>query len=518
MLSIARSRRLIIPAHILFLATNGLGIFLSIIYDAKTPDLYPNNSHHKMGWAITWIAVAWAAMSIIVVFTRPSHSGYQPISDQAMAEHHRLHADTPQSPNFRDYRWSRDSGQGTEPNTASLASSSRSNSWNETDDNFPIRKHYRDDSQATSAPDWEQDHADEKQSFLGGATRTDRFFSNKIAKLSLGSRALKIINVLQTMIERTVLVLGFVAITTGLVAYGGTARGHHIFNTLAHLIKGGIFFVYGFLTFGRWLGCFADFGWAWNIKPGAEVVGKRKARMPSAEATESFVIFLYGASNVFLEHLTAWGKAWSAMDLEHISITIMFFGGGLLGMLIESDALRRLMTVSLSPPALTLPRTSERWAEPKQTTSHPLNPMPALVIFLLGLMMSSHTQHSPVSAAIHKQWGLLFSGFSLSRVLTYLTMYLKPPTSYVASRPPTEVIASFCLVAGGVIFMASNADTVHALEAYELDAMFVFTVVMGLASLLLAWTVLVIAVKNWAVQREQRRLGDAPGPVEISAA
>lgn len=57
--------------------------------------------------------------------------------------------------------------------------------------------------------------------------------------------------------------------------------------------------------------------------------------MPSAEFVESFVIFFYGASNVFLEHLAAWGHAWSAQDLEHVSITIMFLGGGLCGMLIE---------------------------------------------------------------------------------------------------------------------------------------------------------------------------------------
>jgi hypothetical protein len=51
--------------------------------------------------------------------------------------------------------------------------------------------------------------------------------------------------------------------------------------------------------------------------------------MPSAEFTESFVIWLYGASNVFLEHLGAWGGQWDPQDFEHVSISIMFFGGGL---------------------------------------------------------------------------------------------------------------------------------------------------------------------------------------------
>lgn len=77
------------------------------------------------------------------------------------------------------------------------------------------------------------------------------------------------------------------------------------------------------------MGCFGDLGWSWNIKPGPEVVGRIKSRVPTAEFTESFVIWLYGASNVFLEHLAAWGGTWTAQDLEHISISIMFFGGGL---------------------------------------------------------------------------------------------------------------------------------------------------------------------------------------------
>lgn len=65
------------------------------------------------------------------------------------------------------------------------------------------------------------------------------------------------------------------------------------------------------------------------MKPPAEVVGTRKAKVPSPEFVESFVIWLYGASNMFLEHLSNWGEPWSARDLEHLSITFLFFGGGL---------------------------------------------------------------------------------------------------------------------------------------------------------------------------------------------
>ena len=98
---------------------------------------------------------------------------------------------------------------------------------------------------------------------------------------------------------------------------------------MAHFVKGGIFVWYGLLTLGRWTGSFADFGWAWNVKPPKSLVGRVRAAVPSAEFVESLVIFTYGATNVFMEHLAAWGEAWTAQDLEHVSISVMFFGGGL---------------------------------------------------------------------------------------------------------------------------------------------------------------------------------------------
>jgi hypothetical protein len=65
------------------------------------------------------------------------------------------------------------------------------------------------------------------------------------------------------------------------------------------------------------------------MKPPKEIVGRWPAIMPSVEFLESAVICFYGASNVWLEHLSNSGREWSSADLEHVSITIMFFGGGL---------------------------------------------------------------------------------------------------------------------------------------------------------------------------------------------
>lgn len=217
---------------------------------------------------------------------------------------------------------------------------------------------------------------------------------------------------------------------------------------------------------------------------------------------ESFLIFFYGSTNVFLEHLAAWGGEWSAQDLEHISITIMFFGGGLCGMLIESSRVRDLLnTVQQLPASHTYHSDA---TEPPKSYRFSMNPIPALIVLLLGMMMSSHHQESMVSTMIHNQWGALLIGAAFARALTYIIFYLAPPTSMLPGRPPSELITAFCLMAGGFIFMVSAKDTVSSMELYGLDAMFVFTVTMGLITFLMAWIIVVIAIKGWAIRKENR--------------
>lgn len=58
---------------------------------------------------------------------------------------------------------------------------------------------------------------------------------------------------------------------------------------------------------------------------------------------------------------------------------------------------------------------------------------------------------------------------------------------------------------GGIyLTFLQSRDTVASMEYNNLDAMFVFTVTMGLVSFLMAWIILTVAVKGWALQRERR--------------
>jgi hypothetical protein len=93
--------------------------------------------------------------------------------------------------------------------------------------------------------------------------------------------------------------------------------------------------------------------------------------------------------------------------------------------------------------------------EEQETSGVSFNPMPLLMIFLLGIMMGGHKQEQMVSTMVYKQWGNLLSGAAMARAMTYITMYIKPLTSHLPARPPSELVGAFCLMSGGLIFMSS---------------------------------------------------------------
>ncbi|KAK5126468.1 hypothetical protein LTR85_010704 [Meristemomyces frigidus] len=506
-LSTARSRYHL-PSQAVFHVVNGVGLFAGFVYNHATPDLYAKNSHHPIGWVVTAVTMVWTVASLYTAYcehksTGASSAPAQSIMSRARTQYDRLRNYSDQTPP----RMSRDSGVGS-----SRQSSSESIYQKPEGPPLPeLDEEQRED-------DGEEEP--ERRGFLGSA-KVDRLLSRHVRRFATPS-IFRAVRFTQVVLEKLLLLLGFLAFTTGFVVFGGIARGWQVLSILAHFIKGGMFFWYGLLTLGRWMGAFTEFGWAWNIRPDYPLVSRWKSRIPSAEFTESFVFFLYGASNVFLEHLS--GGEWSPQDFEHLSITILFFGGGLLGMLIESPWAREMMNTTViqqhdrdveltgttrsaaGTAADTDEPTDQLWQEPV-TYKLPMNPMPGLVVMLLGILMAAHTQNSMVSTMMHSQWGTLFFAFAVARAVTYVILYLKPPISHYPARPPSELVSSFCLTSGGLMFMVSAHDTVWAIESNGLDAMTIFTVMLGLTGVILAWEVVVFSIKGWAVRKERAAAG-----------
>lgn len=73
------------------------------------------------------------------------------------------------------------------------------------------------------------------------------------------------------------------------------------------------------MTFARFLGLFAEYGWAWNKAPSGVPY--------TAEFVESLVIFVYGISNTWMERFGASpGDPYTTKQIQHISIAVSLAG------------------------------------------------------------------------------------------------------------------------------------------------------------------------------------------------
>ena len=125
-------------------------------------------------------------------------------------------------------------------------------------------------------------------------------------------------------------------------------------------------------------------GWAWNRAP--------SGRHVSAEFVESFVIFLYGVTNTWMERFgVKSGDPYTTKQIQHISIAVMFWFAGLVGMGLESRRLRRWLA-AISTASLKASRRNSRAVTEPASYGGSFNPFPALVIGVTGAAMSAHFQ------------------------------------------------------------------------------------------------------------------------------
>ncbi|KAJ7507659.1 cytoplasmic protein [Mycena galericulata] len=290
--------------------------------------------------------------------------------------------------------------------------------------------------------------------------------------------------------EKALVFAGFGLFLTGIVIYTGGCRGAYINGCLAHLIKGGIFWSYGLITFGRYLGWCSELGWSWNRAP--------SPGYPTAEFVESFLIFLYGATNTWMERFGANpGDPFTTKQIQHIGIAVMFWFAGLVGMAVESKSIRKWLA------ALAVDN-SETVAEPPSYTSS-FNPFPALVIGVTGSVMAAHFQTYLFQVQIHSLWGNLLLAFAILRWLTYFFLWVAPPRSTLPSRPPTEALGSFFLACGGISFMFSTEEVTFAAMRRGRDDIMMFAVAaVSITCIAFCWTICIVAFQGWLKARAKR--------------
>lgn len=187
---------------------NAISLVCAVFYNANTPDLYPNNAHHKIGWVITWVVSAHIFVSLIgrlsdiyrgtAQSTGAENRTFLPFSRRVS-----WHSDY-----FAANRSSNDSGQGTERNTSSLRSSSTSSLHEDDIESGHRHKEY----------DNQDDEADFETLPLSEPNHASRF--SKTILLLASSKVWQYINIGYKVVDRILLPFAFIAFATGIITFG----------------------------------------------------------------------------------------------------------------------------------------------------------------------------------------------------------------------------------------------------------------------------------------------------------
>lgn len=299
----------------------------------------------------------------------------------------------------------------------------------------------------------------------------------------------------------------FVYLSTGLAVGNLLGKEKRIFNLLAHWIKGGVFISFGVVSLARYCGFGAKRGFAWN----KIVIFKNQVDSNSLwfklvprggitmEFFESSLIAFYGCTNVFLEHLANPGGKWEAKDLQHVSIAFMYIGCGFCGILAEIKLSEWRYNHVLKHTNI------EPGVIHSGYPGYSPNPFPAFTIFWTGILMSQHAQASATSTTIHVQWGSLLSYGSFFRIFTFILLMLVPNQNLDPSRPFTELITSFCMLCGGLVFMESTDQVVEAMEYRGFTPMFTFNLSVGFVAIFMALEMALFMWKDWLKARMDNR-------------
>lgn len=543
-------------------------LFMSQLYKALTPQLYPDNSHKGLGYAIFWISILvlggdvfrllkriiarlctstkkMTFKAFIQAVTSSGRQG-QGIDYSALGEEALLSAgqdrrdDSCESVSHRVHFAHLHDDDGKLNRSSSTSSSSRKTSTDMpspastlcdtprtsllAEPLFPWKFHMHHKGERSSLN--EQDRVATWRRF-DELHQVDERGAAVVTGMKKGQSVQQILQSLlrysHVTVARSLPVLSFVAAYTGLAVYTGSCRGPYKNVCLAHGIKGGIFFWYGLFSFARYMGAYADIGWAWNRQPSTRRKGGCSAVL-SAEWVECFVIFFYGITNTWMERFGAkHGDPYTVKQVQHISIAVMFWFAGIVGMILETKSLKTLLAlpVSLKQSAIRAKESGvadeatceEATALPAQPPSYnfSFNPFPALVIGVTGVAMAAHHQDYIYEVSIHSLWGNLLAGFSVFRILTYFFLYLRPPTSSIMpSRPPTEALGSFCLTAGGLVFMLSSEEVSFAAMRNGFgDIMMILNLTVAIVCLLFCGIAALMIVKAFAVRRQRQMKQEA---------
>ena len=217
MFSITRSR-LTLPTQLVFLLVNALGLVLGKVYNDLTPNLYQNNAHHKLGWILTWVTLVQGAVRMLEAYTGRRKNLDDPakdlgeeeaflLSNEAMAQQLTSHELLITG---RDRHESSRTSESVHPRGNSISS---------------LHDFDEDETLATGTPpNFEREARYLEKQGLRRHHAFERLLF-KVISSKVSERMVKCLSIVYYSIDRSILILGFIALSTGIVTYGGTFVG-----------------------------------------------------------------------------------------------------------------------------------------------------------------------------------------------------------------------------------------------------------------------------------------------------
>ncbi|THH10483.1 hypothetical protein EW145_g1299 [Phellinidium pouzarii] len=263
-------------------------------------------------------------------------------------------------------------------------------------------------------------------------------------------------------------VIGWTQMLFGAVAFRGYCRDDDLGQCLAHYIMGS-----GFIAYGIIMAILLIAGEAWI---------KRTGRSP--EWWDSWVVMLWGIVNTFTEHR---GTHWSAKDMQHTSLGVLWWTGGALG--------------------IWLSRNNQR------------SVAPSVIIILTGWAMSQHRQAFEMSTMMHAAFGNVLMLAGMARIVEvsfvapsfekenhvmdsdhHSERTLSPPSSSsenmrLATVQAFRHLPPFLLISAGLLFMSATDEELRYVDDNGMDHVTYALIMLSLAFAI--YTFVLVLINMW---------------------
>lgn len=262
-----------------------MGFFFGVMFSSsKSQDIYPSNFHSKFGWIILIVFL----LQMLIGFIKFIFNDKNDKNDKVKYINISLSSESNES-----LVTSVDSSSATSHDIESSTHDSSLLDSNYSSNNFHIKI----------------------RSKILSILPSSLLLSKKFFKIFYNLSSLILIIFIHTQF-----LLGFITLSD-------TCYDESLGNCLAHYVKGSIFFWFGLIAFIRYLGFFEKFGWEWNFLPISSLDNfndeKNQKGKISFSLLESIIIFSYGITNTFLEHIGK-DQSWNHRDIQHATLAFMW--------------------------------------------------------------------------------------------------------------------------------------------------------------------------------------------------